>query len=271
MSMDLEVMDRELSTNNVDVTLPPLEMHGLSKRFRQGTTTVVALEHFSMTVQPGEFVAIMGNSGSGKSTLLNLIAGLAQPDEGTVWIDGEEISAMRDPQLTRFRRSKVGLVFQAFNLIPTLSAIDNVRLPVLAGAPQGALDAEELLRLVGLQHRSAHRPDALSGGEQQRVAIARALISQPAILLADEPTGSLDSVTGQSICRLLKELHRDTRRTVVVVTHEPEVARWADRVVVLRDGRKLAEFSTDALQDAGALAARYRDIVSGVSQEGDAT
>lgn len=271
MSVDLEVMDRWSGIQRADETLPALVMHGLGKRYRQGTTSVVALEQFSMTVQPGEFVAIMGNSGSGKSTLLNLIAGLTRPDEGTVRIDGEEISAMRDPRLTHFRRCKIGLVFQAFNLIPTLSARDNVCLPVLAGAPQGPLDADELLRLVGLQHRSTHRPDALSGGEQQRVAIARALISQPSILLADEPTGSLDSVTGQSICRLLKELHRDTGRTVMVVTHEPEVARWADRVVVLRDGRKLTEFATDSLQDAGALAARYRDIVSGASQEGDAT
>lgn len=271
MSVDMEVTARGSVTNHASEALPALEMHGLCKRYRQGTTSVVALEQFSMTVQPGEFVAIMGNSGSGKSTLLNLIAGLTRPDEGTVRIDGQEISAMRDPRLTHFRRCKIGLVFQAFNLIPTLPAIDNVRLPVLAGAPQGPLDAEELLRLVGLQHRSTHRPDALSGGEQQRVAIARALISQPSILLADEPTGSLDSVTGQSICRLLKELHRDTGRTVVVVTHEPEVARWADRVVVLRDGRKLTEFSTDALKDAGALAARYREIVSELSQEGDAT
>lgn len=269
--MELEVLSPQPATPRAAESVPSLEMQGLTKRFHQGTSAVVALEQFSLTAEPGEFIAVMGNSGSGKSTLLNLIAGLTRPDAGTVRIDGEPISAMRDPRLTRFRRCKIGLVFQAFNLIPTLSAFDNVRLPVLAGAPQGPLGADQLLRLVGLEHRSSHRPDALSGGEQQRVAIARALISQPSLLLADEPTGSLDSVTGQSICRLLKELHRDTGRTVVVVTHEPEVARWADRVVVLRDGRKLTEFPTDSLQDAGALAARYRDIVSGASEKGDAT
>lgn len=262
MSVKLEPEGARLVTSATKSGVAPLSTTGLTKQFRQGTNTVTALSDFSMEVRPGEFIAIMGASGSGKSTLLNLIAGIAKPDSGQVFVDGEDMTAMRDPKLTRFRREKIGLVFQAFNLIPTLTAKDNVLLPVLAGGAQGPLSAEELLERVGLQQRRDHRPDALSGGEQQRVAIARSLISNPSILLADEPTGSLDSVTGQAICRLLKDLHSDGKRTVVVVTHEPEVAFWADRVVVLRDGRKLTEFATDQFEDARALAGHYRDAVS---------
>jgi putative ABC transport system ATP-binding protein len=243
---------------------PPLQVENLAKRFRQGATTVEALKNISLTVVRGQFVAVMGASGSGKSTLLHVMAGLTRPDEGRILVDGDDLSAMSDYQLTLFRRRRIGLVFQAFNLIPTLSAQDNILLPLLADGlgPQsmdGRLDS--LLADLGLSQRSRHHPDALSGGEQQRVAIARALVTDPAIILADEPTGSLDSVTGQSICRLLQRLNKEQGRTIVVVTHEPAVAVWAERIVVLKDGRILTEFPTADFHDAQSLAAHYQDIV----------
>jgi len=170
---------------------------------------------------------------------------------------------MSDDQLTIFRRRRIGLVFQAFNLIPTLSAQDNVLLAALADGRGSFVDGqlEGLLARLGLAERRRHRPDAMSGGEQQRVAIARAMIGDPSIILADEPTGSLDSVTGQSICRLLQELCEEQGRTIVVVTHEPAVARWAERIVVLKDGQTLTEFRTTDFHDVHSLAAHYQDIV----------
>ena len=240
----------------------PLEVRGVTKRFRQGASTVEALRDVSLTVQPGEFVAVMGASGSGKSTLLHVMAGLTRPDAGRILVEGEDIGVLSDRRLTRFRRRRVGLVFQAFNLIPALTAEDNVRLPLLTdGRPEAAAGKiDGLLARLGIAGRRAHRPDALSGGEQ-RVAIARALITDPAIVLADEPTGSLDSVSGQNLCRLLKELCREEGRTIVVVTHEPAVAAWASRVVVMRDGRVLTEFGTTSFADPHALAAHYQDVV----------
>ncbi len=244
--------------------VPPLHVENLAKRFRQGATTVEALKGVSLTVERGQFVAVMGASGSGKSTLLHVMAGLTRPDEGRIFVDGVDLSSMSDRQLTLFRRRRIGLVFQAFNLIPTLSAQDNILLPVLADGQglqsvDGRLDG--LLAQLGLGERRRHRPDALSGGEQQRVAIARALVTDPSIILADEPTGSLDSVTGQNICRLLQQLCKEQGRTIVLVTHEPAVAVWAERIVVLKDGQVLAEFSTSDLRDAHSLAAQYQDIV----------
>jgi len=242
---------------------PPLCVENLTKRFRQGTATVEALRNISLTIQRGEFVAVMGASGSGKSTLLHVIAGLTRPDEGRVLVDGQDLSAMPDRRLTLFRRRHIGLVFQAFNLIPTLSARDNVLLPMLADGRDGSVQQrlDELLARLGLAERHGHRPDALSGGEQQRVAIARAIIGDPSIILADEPTGSLDSVTGQSICRLLQQLCREQGRTIVVVTHEPAVAAWGERIIVLKDGRVLTEFPTEQFRDLHQLAAHYQDIV----------
>lgn len=246
----------------------PLRVEHLAKRFRQGATTVEALRDVSLTVERGQFVAVMGASGSGKSTLLHVMAGLTRPDDGRILVDGDDLSAMSDRKLTLFRRRRIGLVFQAFNLIPTLSAQDNILLPVLADGQgvqsvDGRLDS--LLAQLGLGERRRHRPDALSGGEQQRVAIARALITDPSIVLADEPTGSLDSVTGQSICRLLQQLCKEQGRTIVLVTHEPAVAVWAERIVVLKDGRILTEFATADFQDAHSLAAHYQDIVDTAS------
>jgi putative ABC transport system ATP-binding protein len=246
---------------------PPLQVEHLTKRFRQGSATIEALKDISLTIERGQFVAVMGASGSGKSTLLHVMAGLTRPDAGRVLVDGQDLSAMSDYQLTLFRCRHIGLVFQAFNLIPTLTAQDNVLLPVLADGRGRLVDGQmvSLLARLGLTERRRHRPDALSGGEQQRVAIARAMIGDPSIILADEPTGSLDSVTGQSICRLLQELCREQGRTIVMVTHEPAVAVWAERIVVLKDGRCLTEFPTANFRDAHSLAAHYQDIVNTAS------
>lgn len=243
---------------------PPVRVQGVVKRFQQGDSAVEALRNVSFTVAPGKFVAIMGASGSGKSTLLHVMAGLTSPTEGTVEIEGTNLSDMSDGKLTRFRRRRIGIVFQAFNLIPSLTAEDNITLPLLS--EQRPADLEDrlnrLLERLGLSSRRKHRPDALSGGEQQRVAIARALITEPALVLADEPTGSLDSVSGQGICRLLQELCREQQRTIVVVTHEPAVAVWAERVVIMKDGRIVNESETAPLGDAHSLAAHYQGVVS---------
>jgi putative ABC transport system ATP-binding protein len=250
--------------NNSSNSTSPLRVERLTKRFRQGNAFVEALKDVSLTIGRGQFVAVMGASGSGKSTLLHVMAGLTRPDAGQIVVDGKDLSAMSDYQLTLFRRRHIGLVFQAFNLIPTLTAQDNVLLPALADGRARTLDGQmdALLQRLGLAERRRHRPDALSGGEQQRVAIARAVIGDPSIILADEPTGSLDSVTGQSICRLLQELCEEQGRTIVVVTHEPAVAVWAERIVVLKDGRVLTEFPTAQFRDAQSLAAHYQDIVN---------
>ncbi len=249
-------------------TADPLRVERVTKRFRQGGSVVEALRSISLAIPAGQFVAVMGASGSGKSTLLHVLAGLTWPDEGRVVIDNTDLSRLSDCQLTQFRRRRIGLVFQAFNLIPTLTAAENVQLPLLAdgrATPDGQL--EMLAARLGIAARLHHRPDALSGGEQQRVAIARAIITDPALLLADEPTGSLDSVSGQNICRLLRELSLEQRRTIVIVTHEPAVAVWAERVVVMKDGRVLTEFATRDFSDAHSLAAHYQDVVQGSDSE----
>lgn len=250
----------------------PLVVENVTKRFRQGDGSVDALRGVSLRVHRGEFVAVMGASGSGKSTLLHVMAGLTRPDEGRVLVDGRDLSSMSDRRLTLFRRDRIGLIFQSFNLIPSLTAEENALLPMMA-AGKGDSAAERLTTLLnrlGLAPRRSHRPDALSGGEQQRVAIARALLPGSAIVLADEPTGSLDSTNGQKLCGLLRDLCDEEGRTIVVVTHEPAVAAWAKRVVILKDGRNLTEFATVEARDPQALAAQYQDVllsadVAGVS------
>ncbi len=248
---------------NIVSDTAPLRVEHLTKRFWQGANAVEALKGVSLTIRRGEFVAVMGASGSGKSTLLHTMAGLTRPDEGAVFVDDQNLAEMSDYNLTLFRRRHIGLVFQAFNLIPTLTARDNALLPSLADGRGIEADVElnPLLERLGLAARSHHRPDALSGGEQQRVAIARAILGNPSIILADEPTGSLDSVTGQNICSLLQQLCHEQGRTIVLVTHEPAVAVWAERIVVLKDGQVLTEFPTEQFRDLHALAAHYQDVV----------
>lgn len=213
---------------------------GLARRYKMGDTSVDALRGVDLEIARGEFVALVGPSGSGKSTVLNLIGGLDRPSEGEIWIDGAELSASDEKALTRHRRRHVGFVFQSFNLLPRLTAEENVALPLMFGGVaenERRARARELLERVGLGARLTHRPTQLSGGEQQRVAIARALVGQPALLLADEPTGNLDTTTGVEIMHLLKELNQEHGLTLLVVTHDPEVAAFADRVVRLRDGQ----------------------------------
>ena len=239
----------------------PLKIESATKHYPRGGTVVHALRGVNFQAHPGELVAIMGASGSGKSTLLHIAAGLVHPDGGRVWIGGQNLAELSDARLTHFRRQNVGIVFQSFNLIPSLTAEENIRLPAQTGK---GLDekVDRLLNQLGLGERRDHKPDALSGGEQQRVAIARALICDPTILLADEPTGSLDSVTGQEICQLLRSLRSEQGRTVVVVTHEPTVAMWADRVVVLRDGVDIANFTVEKQGDSKLLADAYQNAIA---------
>ena len=212
----------------------------LTRRYEMGDAFVDALRGVDLTIARGEFVALVGPSGSGKSTVLNLIGGLDRPTSGQVWINGTELSASDERTLTRHRREHVGFVFQSFNLLPRLSAEENVALPLMfSGMPEKErrARARAMLERVSLKHRLDHRPTQLSGGEQQRVAIARALIGQPALLLADEPTGNLDTGTGAEIMALLKKLNQEQDLTLLAVTHDAEVAAFADRVVKLRDGR----------------------------------
>ncbi len=220
-------------------TAPPLRVEHLTKRFKQGPTTVEALKDVSLEITEGEFVAVMGASGSGKSTLLHLMAGLMPPTSGSVHIGGEDIAKMSDSRKTKFRRKNIGVVFQQFNLIPTLTAEENIRLPAQLERGMEVSDSrlDELLELLEIKDRRRHRPDALSGGEQQRVAIGRALLVDPAIILADEPTGNLDSTNGTTICTLLRKLCTEQKRTLVVVTHDKNVADYGDRTIHLKDGQ----------------------------------
>ena len=204
--------------------MTPLIVENVCKSYKQGDRAVQALAGVGLSVQQGQFLAVMGASGSGKSTLLHLIAGLTSPDSGRILINGVDISTMPDRELTLFRRRSIGLVFQSFNLIPTLSARDNVALPLLLDGKNGSAvnnKAEELLSTLGLSHRAIHRPDMMSGGEQQRVAIGRALVSDPAVILADEPTGNLDSAASKSVCELLRDLCAMHGKTIVSVSSRP--------------------------------------------------
>jgi putative ABC transport system ATP-binding protein len=216
-----------------------IALHQVTKQFA-GKRDVIALDAVSLTIPRGEMVSIIGPSGSGKSTLLNLVGGLDRPTEGAVRVDGEALGGLSDEALTRVRRDKIGFIFQFFNLLPTLSCLENVGLPLhLRGWSRAKVHqrATELLALVQLGQRLQHLPEELSGGERQRVAIARALSIYPPILLADEPTGNLDSTTAEEILGLMRDLHARFGSTVVIVTHDRKVAESCDRTVVLRDGR----------------------------------
>ena len=216
-----------------------IELREVTKQFA-GKRDVVALDTVSLAIARGEMVSIIGPSGSGKSTLLNLVGGLDRPTSGQVSIDGAPLDGLSDDDLTRVRRDKIGFIFQFFNLLPTLSSVENVGLPLhLRGWPRKKVDerARELLSLVQLDHRLTHLPEELSGGERQRVAIARALSVYPPVLLADEPTGNLDTRTGDEILTLIRDVHSRLGSTVVIVTHDMTVARSCARTVALRDGR----------------------------------
>lgn len=240
-----------------------IALNDVEKNYTSGRRNVQALSGVSLTVKPGEFVAIMGASGSGKSTLLHLCALLDRPTAGRIEIAGRDLGQFSERQCVEFRRHQVGLIFQQFNLIPNLSVLDNVLLPArLAGArsEDKVARAKHLIERLGLSTRADHRPDALSGGEQQRTAIARALIMAPPLLLADEPTGNLDSANSQQFWDLLSEMVTELSLTVLVVTHEPAAALEAHRVVVLRDGKVAGEFDVEDSDDAGKLAARYQRL-----------
>ena len=224
-----------------------IDLHRVTKQFA-GKRQVTALQEVTLTIPRGEMVSIIGPSGSGKSTLLNLIGGLDRPSSGGVSVDGEALAGLSDDQLTRVRRDKIGFIFQFFNLLPTLSCLENVGLPLhLRGWSRTKVRerATELLHLVQLGHRMEHLPEELSGGERQRVAIARALSIYPPILLADEPTGNLDTHTGEEILALVRELHTRLGSTIVIVTHDMHVAESCSRTIALRDGRIVQDISRD--------------------------
>jgi len=215
-----------------------ITLEGVTKTYRMGKLEVAALQGIDLHVGHGEFVAIMGASGSGKSTLMNIIGCLDVPTGGRYLLDGTDVAKFDDDQLARIRNRKIGFVFQSFNLIPRTSALHNVEMPLVYAGERGRTErAREALGSVGLADRAHHQPTELSGGQQQRAAIARALVTNPAILLADEPTGNLDSVSSVEIMRLLANLNAEQGRTVVLITHEQDIARFAKRVVELRDGR----------------------------------
>ena len=221
-----------------------IQTENLTKIYGSGETAVTALDHVGIQVNEGEFVAVMGPSGCGKSTLLHLLGGLDRPSEGRVGIDGTAIADMKDDDLTKLRRKRIGFVFQFYNLIPVLTAVENAALPVTLDGVKPAeakKRAAEWLTRFGLGDRLASRPDQLSGGQQQRVAVARALVAEPALILADEPTGNLDTRSGDEIAGLLRDVTKKYGRTVVMVTHDPRIAAYADRIIFLKDGKVVDE------------------------------
>lgn len=233
------------------------------KSYRMGGRSVEALRGVDLAITDPGFYAIMGQSGSGKSTLLHLLASLDRPDSGTIRVSGRDVHALGEREATAYRRADIGIVFQAFNLIPTMSAWENVALPgLLAGQDERDLRARaaQLLERLGLQARMDHRPEAMSGGEQQRVAIARALLQSPPVLLADEPTGNLDSASSARLWTLLGELAGEREMTIVMVTHEPVAAAHCREVYVLQDGRVCGRIESEGM-DAGGVATRYQQLV----------
>ncbi len=206
------------------------------ERVQKSYGTAHVLRGINLSVAKGEFVAVMGSSGSGKSTLLNILGGMDRADAGKIFVDKEEISSYDDERLTRYRRKKIGFVFQFFNLLPNITVIENVRIPLLLNGISDTEMARAFVRRVGLEGKEENYPHQLSGGEQQRVAIARALVHDPDIILADEPTGSLDTSTGQAVMELLTGLRGETGKTILLVTHEEYISRYASRVVKIRDG-----------------------------------
>ncbi|MGN1270175.1 MAG: ABC transporter ATP-binding protein [Clostridia bacterium] len=215
-----------------------LKVENLTKIYGKDTTKVVALDNVSFSVNKGEFVAIVGASGSGKSTLLHLIGGVDRPTSGKVYIDGKDIFSLNDDKLAIFRRRQVGLIYQFYNLIPILNVEENITLPLsLDNREVNKKELDEMLRLLGLENRKNHLPNELSGGQQQRTSIGRALITNPSIILADEPTGNLDSKSSDEIVALLKKSNKELDKTIIIITHNMEIAKCADRIIKIEDGK----------------------------------
>ena len=238
-----------------------VETEQLTKVYGQGETAVTALDGVNLRIEAGEFVAVMGPSGCGKSTLLHLLGGLDQPTSGRVTLGNRDLARLDDDELTKLRRRKIGFVFQFFNLIPVLGAGENAALPLILDGVKPAeaqARAAEWLRRAGLPERLNHRPDELSGGEQQRVAIARALVTEPTLILADEPTGNLDTRSGDEIAGVLRQVSDQWERTVLIVTHDPRIAAYADRIVFLKDGKIVDEAQLSANGDGAASVLRER-------------
>mgnify|MGYP001202573347 CR=1 FL=1 len=242
-----------------------ISTQNLTKIFGSGATAVTALDRVNLSVNTGEFVAIMGPSGCGKSTLLHLIGGLDRPSNGKVIIEGTSIADMDDDRLTELRRRKIGFVFQFFNLIPVLNAVENAALPVTLDGVKPAeaqKKGAEWLARFGLSDRLSSRPDQLSGGQQQRVAVARALAAEPSLILADEPTGNLDTRSGDEIASLLRDVAKKYGRTVIMVTHDPRIAAYADRIIFLKDGKVVDETVLERRNDnrAAAVERKIKEI-----------
>jgi putative ABC transport system ATP-binding protein len=215
-----------------------LKIEDLCKVYGKGENQVTALDHVSLTIEKGEFTAIIGSSGSGKSTLLHAIAGVDVPTSGKIYLEGQDVYGQSNEKLAIFRRRQVGLIYQFHNLIPTLNVVENITLPILMDKRRVNQERlNDLLELLGLKERKTHLPNQLSGGQQQRVAIGRALMNAPAVMLADEPTGSLDSKNGQEIIHLLKESHNKYHQTLIIVTHDENIALQADRIICIADGK----------------------------------
>jgi putative ABC transport system ATP-binding protein len=242
-----------------------IETESLTKVYGSGETAVTALDHVNIQVKEGEFVAVMGPSGCGKSTLLHLLGGLDGSTDGKVIIDGTSLADMKDDDLTKLRRQKIGFVFQFYNLIPVLTALENASLPVTLDGVKPAeakKRAGEWLDRFGLGDRINSRPDQLSGGQQQRVAVARALVAEPALVLADEPTGNLDTRSGDEIAGLLRDVTKKYGRTVIMVTHDPRIAAYADRIIFLKDGKVIDEAVLEKKngKNAEMLAGKMKEI-----------
>lgn len=253
----------------MDMTQPVIEIQDVTKTYRMGEILVHALQGVALQVFPGELMSIMGPSGSGKSTLMNILGALDVPTSGLYKLDGEDVGKMSDDQLAEIRNRKIGFVFQSFNLLARTSALANVELPlVYAGASNGRQRCIAALEMVGLGDRLHHNPNELSGGQQQRVAIARALVNEPSIILADEPTGNLDSKSGAEVMRIFQELNEDRGITIIFVTHEPEIAEHTQRIVRLQDGLIVSDSPVRNQRTAGeqAYTRRARDLSDHSSQ-----
>lgn len=219
-----------------------LKVENLTKVYGKDNNKVVALDNVSFTVEKGEFIAIVGASGSGKSTLLHLIGGVDTPTSGKVFIDGQDIYKLNSDKLAIFRRRKVGLIYQFYNLIPILTVEENITLPLeLDNRKVDKFELNEIIKLLGLERRRNHLPNELSGGQQQRTSIGRAIITKPAIILADEPTGNLDSKTSEEVVTLLQKMNKDYKQTIIMITHNLEIASYADRIITIEDGKIVKE------------------------------